>query len=138
MQHWSWSKRSEVMLENYGSWSHWEFRFGKPKLIIQHEWRRQTLERGKKTSTGIHPPKSDKVSSVSTVATENLFCILSYDYLKNLFGPGKGTKVSYNLFTLSYEYQFISLSISAVQDKTSMLCPQICVIQTWHKHTISL
>lgn len=48
-----------------------------------------------------------------------------FDYIRALFGSGEGTKLNYNILTLSNEYQFTSLSKSAVQDKTSMLCPHM-------------
>lgn len=51
--------------------------FCKPKFIIQHEGKRTTLGREKKTSKGIYPPKLDKVSSVSNV-DKDLLCNLGY------------------------------------------------------------
>ena len=66
-----------------------------------------------------------KVSSISKVDTEDLTLYFEFDYLRALFGPGEGTKLNYNILTLSNEYHFISLSQSVAQDKTSMLCPHM-------------
>lgn len=53
------------------------------------------------------------------------FVSLGYDYLRTLFGSGEETKLSY-ILTLSYKYQFISLSISAVQDDQNALSSNTC------------
>lgn len=81
--------------------------FCKPKLIIQQEGRRETLERGRKHSLEFVLRNQTKYPLYPKE-------ILGDDYLRTLFGPGEGTKLSYNILTLSYEYQFIPLSISAV------------------------
>lgn len=49
--------------------------FCKPKLIHHSAWEeKNNPNKGKKTSNGICPPKSDKVSPVSKVDTEDLLC----------------------------------------------------------------
>lgn len=96
-----------VTLENQGSWSHRVFRFA-------------NLNSSFNTRGGEKAWREEKKHSLEFVLRNQTKYplypkeIVGDDYLRTLFGPGEGTKLSYNILTLPYEYQFISLSVSAV------------------------
>ena len=106
------------MLDSYNSLSRpREFHFCKPKLIIQYEeGRRKILGLGwGEEPTGIFLQNQSSLFIQSRYRGFTTLCF-EFDYLRALSGPGKGTKLSYNILTLSNEYQFISLSTSVTQD----------------------
>lgn len=109
----------DVMLENGGSSSHWEFHFANPNLSFsmpggEKPWRKERK----------HP-----LGFVLQNQTKHSVCILSLITQEFYLSQVRGQ---------SWALTFISLSTSEVQDRTSTLCPQMHVIQTRHKYTVSL
>ena len=82
---------------------------------MRREGEKSLWGRGGEEPTGIFLQNQSILFIQSRYRGFTTLCF-EFDYLRALSGPGKGTKLSYNILTLSNEYQFISLSTSVTQD----------------------